>query len=435
VLDSNPNDVLPGDEDLIPPNGNPHPGINQQMDVDHQGHFEDVGDLQDVQQANIDQGWQVPSPPHPAQNDGWDEWPQQEGELVGDNELDLVNNLANQVVVNAVENGLTQHPDMPQDSSCVSSEATAFFRAQGVPVTLELPLPPHGEASRTANLPQLSGIDFESDFPIKQFANRVGLHSGFGPSPSVEMLIKELAQRASSLQAMLPLKAPLQAHELNTFPQSWFVPGNWFFNVSNPNWGNNAEASSSTGIRLPRLQLIGPAHPVERLTQGEQALQDDPMSTSGNGGKPSSVGPLREGMDRPIDSAFADSGLTLPLELSSPTCTPSQHHPKRKTKARTPIVEDEVRRSARLRRNDDAIHIQLENEPRKKRGDARKTDSYSKVEDLKADIITGKLEQHVAEDRGIEDINATLLVELGTGFCGVPPLELNTSTLQDSSKD
>jgi hypothetical protein len=45
-------------------------------------------------------------PPHPVQNDGWDEWHQQEGELVGDNELNLVNNLANQVVVNAVENGL-----------------------------------------------------------------------------------------------------------------------------------------------------------------------------------------------------------------------------------------------------------------------------------------------------------------------------------------
>jgi anti-sigma28 factor (negative regulator of flagellin synthesis) len=139
-------------------------------------------------------------------------------------------------------------------------------------------------------------------------------------------------------------------------------------------------------------------------------------------------------MDRPIDSTFADSGLTLPLEPSS-TCTPSQQHQKRKTKARTPIVEDEVRRSARLRRNDDAIHIQLENEPRKKRGDARKTVKYSKVEELKADIITGKLEQHEAEDCEIEDINATLLVELGTGFCGVPPLELNTSTLQDSSED
>jgi hypothetical protein len=137
---------------------------------------------------------------------------------VGDNELNLVNSLANQVVVNAVENGLMQHPEIPQDSSSISSETMTFFRAQGVPVTLELPLPPNGEASRTANLSQLSGIEFDSDFPIRQLANRIGLHLGFGPSPSVEMLIKDLAQRASSLQAMLPLKAPLQAHEWNSFP-------------------------------------------------------------------------------------------------------------------------------------------------------------------------------------------------------------------------
>jgi hypothetical protein len=91
-------------------------------------------------------------------------------------------------------------------------------------------------------------------------AGRIGLHPGFVPSPSVDMLIRELAQRASSLRAMLPLKTPLKAHEWNSFPQSWFVPGNWFFNVNNPNWGNNAEASSSTGIRVPRLQLSGPAH-------------------------------------------------------------------------------------------------------------------------------------------------------------------------------
>jgi hypothetical protein len=147
---------------------------------------------------------------------------------VGDNELNLVNNLANQVVVNAVENGLMQHPEIPRDSSSVSIEALAFFRAQGVLITLELPLPRNGEVSRTANLPQLTGIEFDSDFLIRQIADRIGLHPGFGPSPSVDMLIKELAQRASSLQAMLPLKAPLQAHEWNSFPQSWFVPGNWF---------------------------------------------------------------------------------------------------------------------------------------------------------------------------------------------------------------
>jgi hypothetical protein len=116
VLDSNPNDVFPGDEDPIPRNGNLHLVINLQMDEDHQEHFEDVGDLQEVQQANLDQGWQIPSPPHPTQNVGWDEWPQQEGELVGVNELNLVNNLANQVVANAIENGIMQHPEIPQDS-------------------------------------------------------------------------------------------------------------------------------------------------------------------------------------------------------------------------------------------------------------------------------------------------------------------------------
>jgi hypothetical protein len=63
VLDSNPNDVLPGDEDPIPHNGNPHPEVNQQMDEDHPWHFEDVGDLQEVQQANLDRDWQISSPP------------------------------------------------------------------------------------------------------------------------------------------------------------------------------------------------------------------------------------------------------------------------------------------------------------------------------------------------------------------------------------
>jgi hypothetical protein len=182
----------------------------------------------------------------------------------------------------------------------------------------------------------------------------------------------------------------MQAHEWNTFPQSWFVPGNWFFNVNNPNWGNNAEASSSTGIRRPRMQLLGPAHPVESLTQGEQALQAEPVSTPENEGESSRVATLGEGMDRPIDSAFA-GGLELPLVLSSPTCAPSQQHQKRKTKARMPIVEDEVRRSARLRRNEDAIHIQLENEPRKKRGDAKKTVCYLKVEELKLISSLGSL--------------------------------------------
>jgi hypothetical protein len=158
---------------------------------------------------------------------------------------------------------------------------------------------------------------------------------------------------------MLPLKAPLKAHEWNSFPQSWFVPGNWFFNVINPNWGNNAEASSSIGIRVPRLQLLGPAHlelqpssngtgidilnthqiteenevvnpgtsqqlqhsPDEHLAPTGEALQVDPQHNVGKTGQSTSetedgllsIVPLVEGMDEQNDSADAISGSVLLL--------------------------------------------------------------------------------------------------------------------------
>jgi hypothetical protein len=174
-----------------------------------------------VQQANLDQGWQISSPPIlPKMLDGMS------GRSKKGSWWVTMSRILLKVVVNVIANGIMQHPKVPQDSRSISSETTTFFRAQGVLVTLELPLPSNGDVSRTANLPQLTGIEFDSDFLIRQMADRIGLHPGFGPSPSVDMLIRELAQRASSLQAMLPLKAPLKAHEWNSFPQSWFVPGN-----------------------------------------------------------------------------------------------------------------------------------------------------------------------------------------------------------------
>jgi hypothetical protein len=304
--------------------------------------------------------------PHPAENDGWDECPQQEEELVSDNELNLVNNLANQVVENAVENGLMQHPDIPQDSRSISSETTTFLRALGVPVTLELPLPSNGDVLRTANLPQLTGIEFDSDFLIRQMADRIGLLTGFGPHPSVDMLIRELAQRASSLQAMHPMKTPLKAHEWNSFPQSRFVPGNWFFNVNNPQWGNIAEASSSTGVRVPRLQLLGPVHfelqtsssgtdfhnthqiiedneeanpgtsqqlqlsTDEHLAPIGQAIHVDPQHNTAKTSQPTSeIGvsllnnePLIESITGQKDLVDANSSWDLPLDSAPPMSTP-----------------------------------------------------------------------------------------------------------------
>lgn len=115
------------------------------------GMFEVAGDLQDVQQANEDQGWEVPPPPvPPVQDIGCEPRPRQEGEIVEENELEMVNNLAN-IAVNVMAARPMQHPDFPQDSYTVSSNANSFFRAQGDPVTMELPLPASG--SRAAEVP------------------------------------------------------------------------------------------------------------------------------------------------------------------------------------------------------------------------------------------------------------------------------------------
>jgi len=66
-------------------------------------------------------------PPLAAQNvnNGWGPWLQQEGDLVDENELAEVNNLADIVVDNVV----MQHPNQPQHNASVSSETIEFFRA------------------------------------------------------------------------------------------------------------------------------------------------------------------------------------------------------------------------------------------------------------------------------------------------------------------
>jgi hypothetical protein len=69
VLNSDLNDVMPGDEDQIPPNGNPHPE-NAQHEHDHiPSIFKDVGDLNHVHQENVNHGWEAS--PQPNEEMGW----------------------------------------------------------------------------------------------------------------------------------------------------------------------------------------------------------------------------------------------------------------------------------------------------------------------------------------------------------------------------
>ena len=72
VLNSQFNDVGAVDVDLVPPNGNPHPvnGHFLQNQNQNQGWFDDLGDLDQVEQANIDEGWEAPLDP-PLGVNGW----------------------------------------------------------------------------------------------------------------------------------------------------------------------------------------------------------------------------------------------------------------------------------------------------------------------------------------------------------------------------
>jgi hypothetical protein len=111
---------------------------------------------------------------------------------------------------------------------------------------------------------------------FRQPALRLGLHQVFGLVPSVDMIVNELAQRDRDIRALLPLKSPLLVQDWNVSPQPWFLPGNSFFTVDNPNWGNNAEASTSSSGRQSRLQLLSspslvtdpPTDPRPLLTMG-----------------------------------------------------------------------------------------------------------------------------------------------------------------------
>jgi hypothetical protein len=141
VLNSVQNDFMAGDEDPIPGNGNPHPEHPQQNAANGNvnqfpGIFEAVQDLDEVHQENVNQGWELPPPPPPQVNlGGWVQWPEPQIEEIDENEVNLVKNLADAAVANAVANGLMQHLEVPQYSHSISSDVQAVFK-------LKMPLSP-----------------------------------------------------------------------------------------------------------------------------------------------------------------------------------------------------------------------------------------------------------------------------------------------------
>jgi hypothetical protein len=91
-------------------------------------------------------------------------------------------------------------------------------------------------------------------------------------------------------------------------------------------------------------------------------------------------------------------------------------------------VDDEVHRSARLRNVANQDHIQLDGEPRRRKGATKKSVSFSSVANLKKAIVSSGLDDALTEFE-VSPIQASTLANLGTSFCGVPPAELSPATL------
>jgi hypothetical protein len=109
--------------------------------------------------------------------------------------------------------------------------------------------------------------------------------------------------------------------------------------------------------------------------------------------------------------------------------------PKREEEGLTPpIVDDEVRRSARLRNVNAQKHIQLDGEPRRRKGATKKSVSFSSVADLKKAIVSCSLDDALV-DFEVAPIQASTLAELGSSFCGIPPAEVSPATLLLEDED
>lgn len=352
--------------------------------------------------------------------------------------------------------------------------------SEGPPITLELQLP---TAERSIVLANQSQHSFHSDSQVTEFANMLGLHQSFGPVPSVEMLLADITKMGLHMHMVLPMKGPAM------MPLQMMVPVNndtWEMCTDNPAWGNNAEASCSYLSPMDKRSEAMPA--LQLMPVAESHATETVGNISGSANHTHSIVPAvvrskNEGVLVPYDENFAvkqimenlhpgfgvhlametnDAGVENTAEmvidedaqnseeeLSAASLSIITPKKKRRTaKASTPIVDDEVRRSARLRKEFSENFIQLDNEPRRRKGEAKKTVRISTVQDLKRSITSGQIclpteaeeVEPIATSQSmeaveVEPIDPSLLVELGTDFCGVPPGELTVADLHEEDND
>jgi hypothetical protein len=134
------------------------------------------------------------------------------------------------------------------------------------------------------------------------------------------------------------------------------------------------------------------------------------------------------------DGCVVDTELDYPTRFVSETISSPPTAKKRRGRLHSPIVDDEVCRSARFRNVATQDHIQLDGEPRRRKGATKKSVSFSSVADLKKAIVSCSLDDSLTEFE-VAPIQASTLTELGTSFCGIPPAELSPATLLHEEED
>jgi hypothetical protein len=289
-------------------------------------------------------------------------------------------------------------------------------------------------------------------------ATRLGLHTSFGPSPSVEMLLEHMALMAKEALLFLPLKDPVPSTNWNFRPSSPEMD-TWMLATDNPSWGNNAEATTSFGYRRPRLELIQARSTLPPIVEAprsalnqeivvynqefaiaqimEQLHPSEDSNTIMTERNNSMEDMIQDMEISPLvaEEESTNNGLHLNVDEELIDASSPVVRKKRKARAKTPMVDDEVKRCSRFRKNVTEKHFMLDKEPRRKNGEARKSVSFSIVEDLKKAIVSRSLDSEMKDAEFVEPIQAVTLISLGTSFCGVPPEELTLAMLNPSNEE
>lgn len=247
---------------------------------------------------------------------------------------------------------------------------------------------------------------------------------------------------------MLPMKGSIPSPSLPHSHSSILLANRWLVIMDNLSWGNNNEASSSSGSRRPRLSSFS----EDREIPSQLSLEDSHPLPCNNSEYQALVlynaifarsqilehihGHVSPSMDLHVASDQMEVDIPEPeSQISEALSTPltAATSKKRRAGAKTPIVDDEVRRCSKFRKDEELVHVQLEKEPRRKKGATRRTVTFSEVADLKKAIVSRSLEEDM-EEAVVDAIPAAILVELGNSFCGIPPMELSLSYLQNQDE-